>query len=350
MKKLTFGLRALGLALASLVMAVMLVAPAFAATQYRVRVYAGKEGKVNGSTDYDEVMVDYGGTVRLSDSFAVEVTDTSKYYFKGFRLSGKDNRDGLYDQITSVTEDMDFVVAYGSRGKMTTYTVRFVENGTGNALQDDQGRSEVTYEGKVGDKPVVAYSYVPGYRPLYNNITGTLKEKASDNVWNLPYVRVEPETVIVDEGTTTTVTEGTTTTTTTTTPTTPTTTTTTPTTTTTTTPTTTTNEGTGTETTTTPTPTTTVETTPTNPPTEEILDVDNPLAGPGQGDDGKEDGTGDDTGDDGSEVIGTDENPTTTNKPSGITPFLAIIVAAGVAALGGLLYFFYKRRQEEEEE
>lgn len=348
MKKLTFGLRALGLALASLVMAVMLVAPAFAATQYRVRVYAGKEGKVNGSTDYDEVMVDYGGTVRLSDSFAVEVTDASKYYFKGFRLSGKDNRDGLYDQITSVTEDMDFVVAYGSRGKMTTYTVRFVENGTGNALQDDQGRSEVTYEGKVGDKPVVAYSYVPGYRPLYNNITGTLKEKASDNVWDLPYVRVETETVIVDEGTTTTTVEGTTTTTTVNTPTT--TTTTTPTTTTTTTPTAT-EEGTGTETTTTPTPTTTVETTPTNPPTEEILDVDNPLAGPGQNDDGKEEGTGDEgDGGDESEVIGTDENPTTTTKPAGINPFLAIVAAAGVAALGGLLYFFYKRRQEEEGE
>jgi hypothetical protein len=131
-----------------------------------------------------------------------------------------------------------------------------------------------------------------------------------------------------------------------------TTTTTTPTTTTTTTtPTTTTEEGTGTETTTTPTPTTTVETTPTNPPTEEILDVDNPLAGPGQNDDGKEEGTGDEgDGGDESEVIGTDENPTTTTKPAGINPFLAIIAAAGVAALGGLLYFFYKRRQEDEGE
>ena len=349
MKKLTFGLRALGLALASLVMAVMLVAPVFAATQYRVRVYAGKEGKVNGSSDYAETTVAYGDEIKLSDKFKIEVSNQEKYYPKGFRISGKDNRDGLKDSIV-VTEDMDFVVAYGAIGDMTSYTIRFVDNATGEKLKDSQGKyvPDAVYTGKVGDKPVVAYTYFEGYRPLYRNITGTLKANPDDNVWPLPYVRIEPETVIVDEGTTTTVTEGTTTTTTT--PTT--TTTTTPTTTTTTTtPTTTTEEGTGTETTTTPTPTTTVETTPTNPPTEEILDVDNPLAGPGQNDDGKEEGTGDEgDGGDESEVIGTDENPTTTTKPAGINPFLAIVAAAGVAALGGLLYFFYKRRQEEEGE
>lgn len=82
-----------------------------------------------------------------------------------------------------------------------------------------------------------------------------------------------------------------------------------------------------------------------NPPeTQEILDVDNPLASPDQGDQGDE-GTGDEGQAATPEGIDENENPTTTTK--GVSPIAAIIGAAAAAALGGLGFFFWKRKQDE---
>ena len=332
-----------------------LASPAFADDYtYTVRVLGGSQGTYDGQ----EVAVlgpfAYGEECTL-ELDKVEVKDGAKYYPKGFKVAGQD---ALAKANFSVYEDMDFVVAYGVQGDMVEYTVRFVQNGTTNLLQDDQGRTSVTYVGKVGDKPVVAYSYVPGYRPLYQNITGTLK-KDEPNVWDLPYVPIEQEqqqeqqqqqtTTPTQQTTETVVTETTTTTT--------------PTTTTTTTPTPTTTESTvtpengeqgtneggnagnegveGTPTT----PTTPVnptveepEPTTTNPPaTQEIYDVDNPLAAPNSG----ESTTPTDTNNGGGN--GEPEG----NKPSGISgPIIAALIAAAIAAIGGIVYFVLRRRSE----
>ena len=346
MRTVSQALRALIATVAGLVMVAVLAAPAFAAT-YRVRVFGGNEGVVDGQTSggYAYKDVNAGERIELSNEFPVTINDPDTYYQRGYRESGKDNLTGSADSVL-VTEDMDFVVSYGVKGDMTTYTIRFVDNATGQPVTDDQGRTSVTYEGKVGDKPVVAYSYVPGYRPRYNNITGTLKE--GENVWDLPYIKIETTTTTTDEGTTTT-NNGTTTTTTyisggggttgggTTTTTTVgggggTTTTT--------------NEG-GNDNETTSTVTTNEgnQNNDNQPATEEILDVDNPLAsGNGNKDDGK---------DGGDEVIddGKTNTPTPTPEPEpekrGINPAMAVLGAIVAAVIGGLLFFFFRSRRDD---
>lgn len=365
------ALRTFGVMLAGLFVAATVSTPALAAT-YKVRVYAGNEGTVNGKSDYAEISVDEGSEVKLSDEFTVKVTDEAKYYFKGYRLSGKDNRDpgALSDDII-VTEDTDFVVAYGASGtSMTSYTIKFVESGTGKALTNDDGVTSVTYQGKVGDKPVVAYAYVKGYRPLYRNITGTLKE--GSNEWSLPYKAIETE--VIDEGTT--ITPGTTTvvrqtgsgsTTTTTSRGTSTTSTSS-----------TSSSGTSTRstastgsesstsddsesstttTTTTTTPTSTTTTPTAATPTEEILDVDEQPEAADQSGDEANDATTDDSADtESTDSTATPESTETTEPATdetaapeddeGLSPFAAVLGAAGVAALGGLSFFIVKRKQE----
>lgn len=178
-------IRALRMLVLATVLVCLTAVPALAEEYtYTVRVFGGNKGRVKGkdtyvvSTDYA-----YGDNCTLSRDW-VKVTD-SKYYVKGFRISG---RDEMCKESFKVTEDTDIVVAYGVKGDMVDYTINFVEYGTGKALKSDSGETSLTLKGNVGDKPVVAAAYVPGYRPLYENITGTLKE--GDNSWNLEYVKV----------------------------------------------------------------------------------------------------------------------------------------------------------------
>lgn len=194
--KRSHGLTRLLAVAVALVMSVLVATPAFAA-QYKIRLFAGNVGEVSlkGAGDWTdgfvEIPANYGEEIKLGEKFEARPKDPKKYYvMEGFRTSGKDNRDnGELRASIVVDRDMDFVVAYGFHDNMVQYTVRFVEQGTGKALTNDAGHTEETYEGRVGDKPVVAYSYVPGYRPMYKNITGTLKD--GENVWNLPYTALE---------------------------------------------------------------------------------------------------------------------------------------------------------------
>lgn len=321
------ALRVLVATVAGLMILAVLTLPALAETTYTVRVFGGNEGVVEGQGDkgYAEKTVAAGESIRLSESFPVTINDPDTYYQRGYRKSGKDNLIGAADYISSVTEDMDFVVSYGAKGKRATYTIRFVEYGTGRALTDEQGRTEVTYEGNVGDKPVVAYSYIPGYRPLYNNVTGTLKE--GSNVWDLPYAAVEENVTVTDEGTTTTTNPTTVTTTVT-------------------------NQGgtatggeaegdegttdataqpgddagTGTD-------------TATPPATEEILDMDNPLASGATG-------AGDELIDDDGSAAGGNAALAFVR----VHPLAATITALAAAAIVGLLFFFFKKKRDGEEE
>lgn len=211
MKRAVFAL-ALALA-AGLMFATALPATAHAKKgddyTYTVRVWAGNEGTVDGKDTYSEIKdIEYGTEMKLSDSFAVKVAN-DKYYHKGFRLSGTDNQndDGssnLRESIV-VTEDLDFVVSYGVKGKMVDYTLHYLEQGTNKVLAQPSTR-----QGVIGDKPVVAFEYVSGYRPLYRNLTGTLKDGKND--WTFYYVPLA--TGETESGTTTTTTRTTTTTTT----------------------------------------------------------------------------------------------------------------------------------------
>lgn len=170
---------------------------------YTVRIFPGNNGTIAGSTEpYVVGTYSYGDTVDLPATSIVE--PTGKYYVNGYRESGQD---GLAASTFTIEEDTDFVVSYALRGEMVTARINFAEYGTGDALTaTDTGLTYMEFEGKPGDTFMVPYAYIEGFRPLYRNVTGTLKE--SGNEWTLEYAEIETAattettTVVVEETTT----------------------------------------------------------------------------------------------------------------------------------------------------
>lgn len=167
------------LLLALLILAALALPVCAAEYTYTVRLFAGNCGTINGQ---QVVVIDglhYGDrvTFRLED---VQVEASSKYYVRGFRESGRDN-DTVGAASFVVTGDRDYVVAYGVKGNLVAYTVRYLDS-DGKALL-----AESTFYGNVGDKPVVAYRYVDGYQPRYYNVTRTLSENAAENIFTFYY-------------------------------------------------------------------------------------------------------------------------------------------------------------------
>ncbi len=108
---------------------------------------------------------------------------SKKYYVKGARESGRDESQPSMQSLT-VTSDLDYVVAYGIQGDMTSYTVHY-QNEAGSTLLPSR-----TYRGNVGDRPVVAYRYVEGYQPQAYNITRALVKNEAENVFTFVYTPV----------------------------------------------------------------------------------------------------------------------------------------------------------------
>ena len=183
----------------------------FAAEEYTYRVtfYAGVQGTFSEEASLSVTGSDYT-VVREADkivisglkandvisfdvaegSGAMDMAADSKYYVQGIRKSGRDN-DSVSASAFRVTEDQDYVVAYGIKGNLTSYTVNYVD-AEGNALAD-----AATYYGNVGDKPIVAYKYIEGYLPQAYGITKTLSDNTAENVFTFVYSRIETETVVV---------------------------------------------------------------------------------------------------------------------------------------------------------
>lgn len=161
---------------------------------YTVRVFPGNRGEL--SSDPVSVTVPKGGSVDLYAIATATITD-DKYVQTGFRVSGSDTLLGN-GIVNGISEDIDYVVAYGVKANTVPYTLKFVEYQTGKELAEPK-----TYYGKPGDKPVAAYEYIEGYRPLYLAITGTLSAD-EENVWTFEYVADEGQTEpVVNETTTT---------------------------------------------------------------------------------------------------------------------------------------------------
>lgn len=134
-----------------------------------------------------------GDTVALNvvKDGVVSMEQDSKYYVRGVRLSGRDNDNAKTTASAAFTvdEDADYVVAYGIRGDMVAYTVNY-RDAQGNTLASSE-----TYYGNVGDKPVVAYHYIEGYQPQAYNLTKTLSNDASENVFTFVYNPAPEDTV-----------------------------------------------------------------------------------------------------------------------------------------------------------
>lgn len=152
---------------------------------YTITLYTGKEGAFSdGSTEVKITDLEYGQVISLGDYLTnVNLNDADKYYVKGIRESGKDNNT-VSTPAFKVECDREYVVAYGIKGDMTKYTVNYQDE-NGNTLAASQ-----TYYGVVGDKAVVAFHYVDGYRPQAYNLTKTLSKNEAENVLTFTYRRI----------------------------------------------------------------------------------------------------------------------------------------------------------------
>ena len=121
-------------------------APADSDTTYTIRLYGGNRGTVNGQDMVEWTGVHYGDTVDLGQA-SIAVTD-GKYYAKGARPAGLDNvkdvvyvadvdANGKLSGTVTVTEDADYVIAYGVLADRVEYTVRYVD-AAGNELAASQ--------------------------------------------------------------------------------------------------------------------------------------------------------------------------------------------------------------------
>lgn len=119
-------------------------------------------------------------TINVGGSQYTVVPDDERYYPKGIRLAG-DNEANIARPEFEVTQNEQYVVAYGLKQERVTYRVDYVD-ASGKALADSQ-----FFYGNVGDKPVAAFQYIEGYVPNAYNITGTLDADESKNVFTFVY-------------------------------------------------------------------------------------------------------------------------------------------------------------------
>ena len=195
-------MRHLGAALFGVVLTLLLAlcmglpAAAFAApddTTYTIRLYGGNRGTVNGQDMVEWTGVHYGDTVDLGQA-NITVTD-GKYYAKGARPAGLDNvkdvvyvadvdANGKLSGTVTVTEDADYVIAYGVLADRVEYTVRYVD-AAGNELAASQ-----KFMGDIGDTPATAAPYFENYVPNAYTATLALTGDPDQNVITFTYARL----------------------------------------------------------------------------------------------------------------------------------------------------------------
>lgn len=155
---------------------------------YTVTLYAGN-GTIDGAASksfspYGDAKYGYERYCTIAWQTLNIQPDDDKYYVKGIRLAG---HDGLAESGNiEVTQDLQYVVAYGMKKDQVAYTINYVD-ANGAQIADSE-----TFYGNIGDKPVIAYRYIEGYQPTNAyNLTGTLKGNAEDNVFTFKYQAVQ---------------------------------------------------------------------------------------------------------------------------------------------------------------
>lgn len=168
-------------------------------------ITASRDGKaapsgVTISYDQDKATVrglKYGDTVYINYQDAASVTD-ERYYVRGVRRSGRDNSEAT-ESTFSVASDRDYVIAYGIKGDMVSYTVNYVDEDGTQLLESD------TYYGLPGEQQYVSARYVDGYQPQSYNLAKTLVQNEAENVFDFIYTPVTaptPETAPTPAATT----------------------------------------------------------------------------------------------------------------------------------------------------
>lgn len=184
------------------------LATAYKGTTYRVTVYSGNQGTFADGKTQVVVEDQKPGNTFSFEGIILKVPENSKYYAKGVRLAALDNvrsdknRDGkniagtethLYGNVAAdgklvgsapITEDTDFVVAYGILANRVAYTVTYTDT-DGNQLAEPQ-----TFFGDIGDVPATAPAYIEGYVPDAALLTKTLVADESQNVFPFVYTKL----------------------------------------------------------------------------------------------------------------------------------------------------------------
>ena len=155
---------------------------------YQVTLHAGNQGTIGGQDSVTISDLQYGAQVSF-DLSTIQVTD-DRYYVKGVRLSGRDNKT-VNATAFRVEGDADYVVAYGIKGNLVAYTVKY-QDASGRQLAADS-----TFYGNVGDKPIVAYKYIENYVPQALALTKTLSANEAENVFTFVYTPGEAGTITI---------------------------------------------------------------------------------------------------------------------------------------------------------
>lgn len=155
---------------------------------YQVTLHAGNQGTIGGQDSVTISDLQYGAQISF-DLSTIQVTD-DRYYVKGVRLSGRDNNT-VNATAFRVEGDADYVVAYGIKGNLVAYTVKY-QDASGRQLAADS-----TFYGNVGDKPIVAYKYIENYVPQALALTKTLSANEAENVFTFVYTPGEAGTITI---------------------------------------------------------------------------------------------------------------------------------------------------------
>lgn len=132
---------------------------------------------------FDAAVKESGEGAADENTLAVQLENGSRYYVKGLRKSGRDGSDPLDINLPAdgIEGDLDYVVAYGIRGDMADYVVRY-EDAAGREL-----RGPRRYTGNVGDRVVATYLDIPGYQPQAYRLVKTLEKNEAENVLTFIY-------------------------------------------------------------------------------------------------------------------------------------------------------------------
>ena len=184
-------------------------------TTYTITLYSGNQGTFTGGETQRTFTDQVPGEPLSFEGVTLEVPADSKYYAKGVRLAGLDNErsdknrdgenlagtktpmvayvsgDGTLVGSVPVTEDADYVVAYGIMTNRVAFTVNYVDAADGTELAESQ-----TFFGDIGDVPATAPAYIENYVPHATLIDIVLSEDETKNVITYRYTRLA-------EGTTT---------------------------------------------------------------------------------------------------------------------------------------------------